>query len=240
MSGFGRVLLALCLFAASARAQHAVEIHDLPADAPLAVWASATPEALTLDVRLKPEWHLYAADVGGGQPVSVTVEHKSDFVAAGALVVPEAKDGQLLGTFRLVLPLKRQGRGHKLQARFDFMACDPLSCLPPMSVRLTGELRPLNVLVVVDKEDARSKRIVEFLRGGGMAPTVTTYAKVDRRACDACDVVLADSKRFRENEKGSVGRARAFPQTTSPIVAVGFLGTELIEGQKIAMTSGYI
>lgn len=236
----GKVLLALCLLWATARAQQPLEVDGLPADAPLTIWASATPEALTLDVTLKPEWHLYAADVGGGQPVSVTVEHKSDFVAAGALVVPEAKNGQLLGTFRLVLPLKRKGRGETLRARFDFMACDPLSCLPPMSVLLTGELRPLNVLVVVDREDARSRRIVELLRGGGMAPTVTTYAKVDRRACDASDVVLADSKRFRENEKGSVGRARGFPRTTSPIVAVGFLGTELIEGQKIAMTSGYI
>jgi hypothetical protein len=63
---------------------------------------------------------------------------------------------------------------------------------------------------------------------------------VDTRACDAHDVVLADSKLFRENEKGSFGRARGFPQTASPIVAVGFLGTELIEGHRIAMTSGYI
>jgi hypothetical protein len=235
-----KVLLALCLVAATARAQHAVEIDDLPDDAPLALWSSATADALTLEVRLKPEWHLYAADVGGGQPVSVTVERGSDFVAAGPLVVPEAKDGKLHGKFRLVLPLKRKGRGDALRARFDFMACDPLSCLPPMSVRLTGELRPLKVLVVVDAEDARSKRIVDFLRDGGMAPTVTTYAKVDTRACDAHDVVLADSKLFRKNVKGSVGRARGFPQTASPIVAVGFLGTELIEGHKIAMTSGYI
>ena len=109
-----------------------------------------------------------------------------------------------------------------------------------MSLRITGELRPLKVLLVVDREDARSKRLFEFLREGGMAPTVTTYASVSARTCDGHDVVLADSKLFRKNEAGSIGRARAFPKTASPIVAVGFLGTELIEGQGIAMTSGYI
>jgi DNA-binding response OmpR family regulator len=98
----------------------------------------------------------------------------------------------------------------------------------------------LKVLLVVDKEDARSKRLAELLKRSGMAPKVTTYAKVTANTCDAHDVVLADSKLFRKNEKGSIGRARGFPKTKSPIVAVGFLGTELIEGQKIAMTSGYI
>ncbi|MHC4850281.1 MAG: hypothetical protein ACYTEG_17790 [Planctomycetota bacterium] len=100
---------------------------------------------------------------------------------------------------------------------------------------------PLEVLVVVDRKDARSERIVGFLKkDGGMAPKVTTYEKVTTRACDAADVVLTDSKLFRKNAAGSVGRARAFPKTESPIVAVGFLGTELIEGHGIAMTSGYI
>ena len=212
----------------------------MPAEAPLKVYASATPDALTVVVRMDPGWHLYASDVGGGQPVSVSVERGSEFVANGALVVPEGSEGKLTGTFRLVLPLKKKGRGKVVRGRFDFMACDPLVCLPPMSVRLHGELRPLKVLVVVDAEDARSKRLADFLRDGGMAPAITTYAKVDTRACDAHDVVLADSKLFRKNEKGSIGRARAFPQTASPIVAVGFLGTELVEGHRIAMTSGYI
>jgi len=99
---------------------------------------------------------------------------------------------------------------------------------------------PLDVLVVVDQPDARSERIAALLKQDGMAPKVTTYEKVTKRACDAVDVVLADSKLFRKNVAGSVGRARAFPKTESPIVAVGFLGTELIEGHGIAMTSGYI
>jgi len=32
----------------------------------------------------------------------------------------------------------------------------------------------------------------------------------------------------------------AFPRTDTPIVAVGFYGTELIEAHTVAMTSGYI
>jgi hypothetical protein len=99
---------------------------------------------------------------------------------------------------------------------------------------------PLDVLVVVDKKDARSERLAAFLKKGGFAPKVTTYADVTSRACDRAEVVLADSKLFRKNAKGSVGRARKFPKTKSPIVAVGFLGTELIEGHGVAMTSGYI
>ncbi|MHC4940936.1 MAG: hypothetical protein ACYTHK_18500 [Planctomycetota bacterium] len=73
-----------------------------------------------------------------------------------------------------------------------------------------------------------------------MAPKVAIYPEVTTRECDAADVVLADSRLFRKNASGALGRARAFPKTASPIVAVGYLGTELIEGHGIAMTSGYI
>jgi len=240
MHQVGKTLLTVFLLWATVDAQQPLEIAGMPVEAPFTIWASASPEALTLDVKLKPGWHMYAADVGGGQPVSVSMERGSDFVARGALVVPPGKDGKLLGGFRLVLPLKKKGRGDSVAGRFDFIACDALQCLEPMSVRISGELRRLQVLLVVDREDARSKRIADLLQRSGMAPEVTTYAKVNTRSCDAHDVVLADSKLFRKNEKGSIGRARGFPKTSSPIVAVGFLGTELIEGQRIAMTSGYI
>jgi DNA-binding response OmpR family regulator len=98
----------------------------------------------------------------------------------------------------------------------------------------------LSVLVVVDQEDARSERITEFLKQGGMASKVTTYEKVTTRACDGADVVLADSKLFDKKVAESVQRARKFPRTRSPIVAVGYLGTKLIQGQGVAMASGYI
>jgi hypothetical protein len=108
------MLLALCLFLTTASAQQPLEIAGMPADPPFTIWASASPDSLTLDVRMKPGWHMYAADVGGGQPVSVRLEPRSDFVARGALVVPPGKDGKLQGAFRLVLPLKKRGGGNSL------------------------------------------------------------------------------------------------------------------------------
>ena len=243
MNYLGKALLTLCLLWTTAAAQEPVKVADLPAEAPLTLAVSASTEALTLDVKMKPGWYLYAADVGGGQPVSMTIDPGSDFVARGALVLPNAKEGKLQGAFRLVLRLKKNGPGNAIACRFDFMACDPLQCLPPMSVEITGELKAaqagLKVLLVVDQEDARSKRVSDFLRKNGLSPTLRTYGTVTTSVCDAHDVVLTDSKVFRKSRE-SAGRARAFPRTSSPIVAVGFLGTELIEGHGIAMTSGYI
>ena len=126
MHHLGKALLALGLLAATAAAQQPLEVTGLPADAPLELRATASPDALTLDVIMKPGWHLYATDVGGGQPVSLTMDRRSNFVARGTLVVPTGKEGKLHGTFRLVLPLKRKGGGNALAGRFDFMACDPL------------------------------------------------------------------------------------------------------------------
>jgi hypothetical protein len=108
-----------------------------------------------------------------------------------------------------------------------------------MDVSLRGPIEPLRILLVVGVRDEHAARIEAFLRKRGFAPSVTTYAEVDLKSCDAHDVVLADSKLFREN-RGALKHALEFPKTKSPIVAVGFLGTELIEAQGLAMTSGYI
>jgi len=239
----GPTFLTLCVLCATTLAQP-LSIEGLSAKAPLTVSAAATTESLTVDIVMEPQWHLYSKDVGGGRPVSVTIEDGSHFTAAGALIIPEAEAGKLTGEFSLVLPLRRNGSGRAIVARFDFMACDPLMCLPPMSVTITGKARErvqrLKILLVVDQEDARSKRIMHLLGSHGLATTVSTYETVTTLSCDTHDVVLADSKLFRENLKGSRGRAIKFPRTSSPIIAVGFLGTELIEAHGIAMTSGYI
>lgn len=98
----------------------------------------------------------------------------------------------------------------------------------------------LRILFVADGADERADRIAAFLRTSGLAVTVTDYAAVKLADCDAHDVVLADSKRFRESAKGSLISAMTFPKTKTPIVAANFLGTKLIERQGVAMTSGYI
>jgi hypothetical protein len=114
-----------------------------------------------------------------------------------------------------------------------------LCCIAAITGGAAESQAKLKVLLVVGADDARSQRIAAFLDENGLAASLTTYESVTKEACDRHDVVLADSDYFRQALRWR-GRARAFPPTSSPIVAVGFLGTELIEGHKIAMTSGYI
>ena len=224
-------------------AQSPLKVAGLAADAPLSIKAVATASRLTIDVTMEPEWHLYARDVGGGQPVAVTLPEQGAFVAAGKLIVPKSADGHLSGSFRLELPIRAQGRHGSLAATFAFMACDPLACLPPMEVSITGDVARdsrVTVLLAVDVDDDRSARITGFLEENGFKVKVRTYAQAKGPECDAHDVVLFDSKLFRKSAKGSRKLARGFPRTKTPIVAVGFLGTELIEAHGLAMTSGYI
>ena len=81
--------------------------------------------------------------------------------------------------------------------------------------------------------------VASFLGGRGLAVTTSTYDKVSSKLCDAHDVVLAASKLFRQDGAGG-RKASSFPRTKTAILAVGFLGTRLIENHGLAMTSGYI
>ena len=237
-----RVLVIGCVMAAAVVGQGSLAVEGLPDNAPLTVKATATTDGLTVHVAMRSGWHLYARDVGGGRPVAVTLE--SGAASARSLVLPPDEDGKLKGSFDLVLPLKGAAAGAPVVARFDFMACDPLMCMPPMTVSLKGQVGAasgsLKVLLVADVRDDHSARVAAFLGAHGFTPTVTTYGEVTTSLCDAHDVVVADSKLFGKYERGALPSVRGFPRTTTPIVAVGFFGTELVEGQGLAMTSGYI
>ena len=89
--------------------------------------------------------------------------------------------------------------------------------------------------------DVRSRRdvVVAFLRERGCAVAVTTWATATAEQCDAHDVVLADSPTFNQ-VRGKKVDVRKFPATKAPVVAVGFLGTQLLEANRIAMACGYI
>ena len=65
---------------------------------------------------------------------------------------------------------------------------------------------------------------------GGAAPLVERAFQV---------VVLADSPTFNQ-VRGKKVDVRKFPATQAPVVAVGFLGTQLLEANRIAMACGYI
>lgn len=227
--------LLACLPPAFAQSLH---IADLPADAPLRITAERADLELRIAVVLQTGWHLYGKDTGNGQPVRITLAADCDFTAAGPLVTPMADNGEITGTATLTLPLRQGGAGTALAATLQFMVCDALQCLPPMTVTLTSGQPPRVLLVAIDTSE-RTTRIAAFLQARGLPTTTTTYAEVTAAACDAHDVVLADSPTFGQ-VRGKKVPAAQFPATATPIVAVGLLGTQLLEAQNIAMACGYI
>ena len=201
--------------------------------------AKATSELLVVDLTIADGWHAYSRDVGGGNPVRIELAPDCDFAANGELVLPEAHEGQVSGKARWQLPIKATGAGKDLRAVVWFQICDALECYAPARVELSGDPRQMSVLLVVDAKDERSARLGAFLTEHGCTVAVTTYESVTAQQCDQNDVVLADSKLFGKGVKVRQ-HVLKFPMTMTPIVAVGYLGTELIEAHKVAMTSGYI
>ncbi len=239
--------LVLALLGTAALASQAaipLSVTGLPPTAPLTITAQHDGRVLEVTVDLQAGWHVYTADAEGGLPLTVEITAGA-FEAAAPLVPPPATHGEVTGKATFKLPLRRVGDGAQLAAQVEFMVCDALQCLPPMTLQLATAkdamlaVPALRVLLVGVDDGERTQRIATFLRTRGFATSVATYANVSQAACDGADVVLADSPTFR-NVKGQTGNARRFPTTATPIVAVGFLGTELIEAQGVAMTSGYI
>ena len=152
--------------------------------------------------------------------------------------------GEITGDALLTLPLRRVAAGDALRARLRFAVCDALQCLPPMEVLLQGQTAQSapatpTVLLVTAAQDERSKRIVQFLTQHGFRPTVATYAAVTKEQCDAHDVVIADSPYFKQ--AGAARKdAMRFPETATPMVAVGHLGSTVLIAQKVTMACGYI
>ena len=240
------VALALALLTPALPAQTKLAVTGLDADAPLTITASATASELVVELDLQSGWHVYGRDVGGGQPVGLTLTDGGVFGVRGPLQLPSTADGKISGRARLVLPItpvtNESSRNSKrvLDATFSFQVCDALQCLLPMEVGLQGEVGPLAVLVVVDGASPRAERIARWFAARGFVATLSTYAEVTLAQCDGADVVVADSNTFREVAKGARQQVLKFPRTTSPIIAVGFLGTELVEAHGVAMTSGYV
>ena len=235
------VAVSILFATSSVRAGVDLVVSGVPHDAPIAIKASSTATDLIVDIVLEPEWHVYSRDVGGGQPVSLTTDSSSSIVATGEMQLPNSDSGKLTETVRVRLPIGRGRNGNpaRSDATLRIQVCDALMCQPPMDVKITGEVPSLRVLLVVGVQDERTTRIEEWLNSYGFEVSTETYANVEADDCESHDVVLADSNVFR---KTTATRAdiHKFPKTKTPLVAVGFNGTELIESHKIAMTSGYI
>ena len=220
-------------------------VKGMPDDAPLTVTASHDAATLRVVADIGDGWHLYGRDVGGGQPVVVRIRGGA-FAANGVLRTPMDEQGLITGKATLELPLRRVGEGDELTATMAFMVCDALRCLPPIELELQRPAAaaappggPLRVLLVAIDDGERTQRIAGHLRRQGLLPTVTTHALVTTELCDANDVVIADSPTFNHARKTKV-RAEVFAQSKSPVVAIGFLGTQLLEANKVAMACGYI
>lgn len=237
-----RILLlaaAIMQTAAPAGCQAPLSVSGLPEGAPCSVAASATGRALILELDIGRGWHAYSRDTGGGMPVRVTIDETCGFRAAGPLAAPEGEDGRLRGAVRLSLPLDPRDESRILRATLELQICDALECLEPMSIRISGAVRQISVLLVVAAAGDRAERIAGFLRARDFNTGIATYEDVAMEDCDARDVVVADSDVFRRHGV-SAAVVKRFPATSSPVVAVGFLGTQLVAAHGLAMTSGYI
>jgi hypothetical protein len=243
-AAYAAFVLLLLLAGLRAQTPSALDVKGMPERAPLTVSASHDGASLRVRADVKAGWHLYGRDVGGGKPVHVEITGGA-FAAAGELATPMDEKGLITGAAELKLPLRRTGEGSELRATMTFMVCDALECLPPIELELStraagaGAKEPPRVLLVAVEEGERADRIAQFLRERGIAVTVSSYAKVTAEQCDAHEVVLADSLTFMVQRAKKVN-VKKFPQTRSPVVAVGFVGTQLLEENKIAMACGYI
>ncbi|MEM9379591.1 MAG: hypothetical protein AAGB93_06530 [Planctomycetota bacterium] len=218
---------------------HGVTIDGLSDEAPFTMTATLDRARLIVDLVLEDDWHAYSRDVGGGAPVQISMADHEHPSVLGALHVPQPEDGELSGRVRLEQWLELDEGQTDVDVFLSLTVCDALQCLPPFRIRLQGEVSPVRVLLVADQRDERADRVTTFLEERGFSVRVTTYGAVSREDCDAHDVVLADSKGF-EQIRDLRAVARSFPKSETPLVAVGILGTELVEAHGLAMTSGYI
>ncbi|MGC6489216.1 MAG: hypothetical protein ACON4Z_16335 [Planctomycetota bacterium] len=203
------------------------------------VAATATARELRLELRLADGFYAYTRDVGGGGPVTLALDPACGFEATGPLLPPEDKAGKVSGAAVWRLPIRPRRADAELRATAWLQVCDELMCHAPERVEISGRPGGFPVLLVSGARDERSGRVAAFLAARGLDVDVTTYAEATAAMCERAEVVLCDSKRFRETAKVRE-HVLAFPKTTTPIVAVGFFGTELVEAHGVAMTSGYV
>ncbi len=205
------------------------------------VWSTTTQ--LFIHVEIDKEWHIYAPGSKAGVPFSIEMQKESDFVVAGDIHVEQDEKGVVARSTTLRVPIKRSGTGNQLAFQFDYQACDALECDQPERLEFTGVVSrtsPKRILLVVDANDERAKRISTLIKDTGMECVVHQYAEnLTQEICNSYDVIVTDCPGFR-NSKDGFAAVKKFPKTDTPILASGFLGTELIENHQLAMTSGYI
>lgn len=205
--------------------------------------AAATIDQIFITVTIESEWHIYAPGSKAGVPLTVKMNEGSDFSLAGDIHVEQNEKGEVGGVATIRIPIERSGEGNKLDFDFDYQACDALECEEPVRLNFVGDVSnqgPRKVLLVVDANDERAQRISKLISDAGIDCETHLYKdELSREFCDSFDVVITDCPGFR-NSRDGLAAVEKFPRTDTPIIAVGFLGTRLIENHKLALTSGYI
>lgn len=205
--------------------------------------AWTTNSQLFIHVAIENEWHIYAPGSKAGVPFAIKMMDESDFELNGEVHVVQDAKGVVSGNTTIRVPIKKKGDGNQLQFYFDYQACDALECNQPERLEFMGKVEqtgPQRVLLLVDADNERAQRIKTLIEDSGIQCTVKPYADdLTSNLLDAFDVVVTDCPGFR-NSRSGLDAVKDFPKTQTPILASGFLGTQLIENHQLAMTSGYI
>jgi hypothetical protein len=251
---FAVALLVFCM-GGSLRSQTPAEteansltIRDLSDQQRFSVSATATDTLLSVNLSIAPGWHMYGRETGQGPAVSLQVLDGSSFQPAGQAHLPMDEEGLIQGKVLITLPLRRAAVGDALQVRFSYMICDALQCDPPSEFileRANDVNKPLSILLVTSNDQDRRGRIQKFLHGQGFTCKAVDYDGVTKAACEEHDLVVYDSpgpdqETWRAVSRAGRQHAVAFPEVDTPIIAVGFLGTQLLEAHRIAIACGYI
>jgi hypothetical protein len=223
-------------------------VRDLTDQQRFTVSATASDTLLSVHLSIAPGWHMYGRETGQGPAVSLQVLDGSSFRPSGPAQLPMDDEGLIQGKALITLPLRRSAVGDALQVRFSYMICDALQCDPPgefILERSNDASKPLSILLVTSKDQDRRGRIQKFLRGQGFTCKAVHYDGITKAACEQHDLVVYDSpcsdqETWRAVSRAGRQHATTFPEIDTPIIAVGFLGTALLEAHRIAIACGYI
>lgn len=96
-------------------------------------------------------------------------------------------------------------------------------------------------VLFVTPDAGRGGRFRDFLRSEGMACDVAVYGATSPEAAVAYDVLVADTPVGAAREVIAQGQAvQGFPAAPRPVVAIGFLGVQLLQTHHTAIGDAFL
>ena len=114
----------------------ALRVVGASADDPVSVKAEVTASTMTITLRIKAGWHVYAPGANDGKPVRFRIVEGSAFETAGEADYGADDDGKLARFATIRVPIRRVAEGDTFAVDFTYTACDPKACRPEKTVRL--------------------------------------------------------------------------------------------------------